>query len=524
MFNAATGRIRLNWKVLAGLTGAMLTIALITCLGPQEPEAIAAVTARPIPPRHPSPDDVRQAPHVTARPVPHMVEEPVHSGRPVVTAAPRPTVHASATKSPAVVHATPVHKPGAPAAPTATPSGRPSATAGHVSAVPAAHVNATPAAPQPPAVAAPPATPAHAAVPAAPATARPTSPSEESESTSRPAADAQGPKTRDYLTETYNFNMRDANWKDVLEYFSRHTGLSILGDTQDLNGPVEDFYHPEPMKFREAFRFFNRLLVNQQRIALLRKDHIQIVKVTGSTAWLRYLDLDRMFDSYAAFKAADLPQDEKCVVFYTPQQVDGPDLVDRFRVFAPDYMLIQPVGDSNELMVAGQAIDVDRWLQIVQRPTTEDLRQTRRFELKNVQPTEVRNMLNTMFSTRGASTGNVRSSQGNSGPRIASDKIDIWADDQTSSLVVKASPRKLEEIAKLIDTVDVDSPEDTSMQVYKLEHARAEELANTLRQVFNASGPSRRRRPTRRWLVASFQRVRRAAPSRSSRTARPTAC
>lgn len=542
MFNATTGRIQLNWKVLAGLAGGVLLVMLIGFLGPQEPEAVAAVpgaaVASPVRP-------ALLAPHVVAskapavHPAAPMIEDPVRSREALVTAAPatRPsfappasgTVHAMPSAPGPGIRPMPVPPPTAPAAPAHAQAMTPPVPAAPHPAVAAAaeppqklpthrprHRNpnqdaddVAAAAPEtkdepqdqtPPSApeAAAPETPAETSAPEAPAPApdhEAAAPNTDAEPApealaadvaSQPVPGAEGAHRADYLTKTYNFNLKGAEWKDVLEYFSRHTKLPIIGDTQDLTG-APDFYHPDPMTFTQAFRFLNRLLAKEQRIALLRRDHIQVIKVTGSTAWLRYLELDRMFDSYESFKAAELPDDEKCVVFYTPQTADGPSLVDAYRQFAPDYMLIQQVGDSNELMVAGQAVDVDRWLKLVQRPVVEDLRQTRRYILKSVQASDVRNMLTSMFNTQGTSSPRPQPGQAGGAPRIASDKIDIWADDKNSAILVKATARKLDEIGKMIEAIDVETPDDVSMQVYKLQHSRAEDLANTLRQVFAAT-------------------------------------
>ncbi|MFB3787671.1 MAG: secretin N-terminal domain-containing protein, partial [bacterium] len=295
----------------------------------------------------------------------------------------------------------------------------------------------------------------------------------------------------EYLRKAYNFNLKGAEWKDVLEYFSRATGLSIVGDTQDLTGTV-DFFHQRPMTFKDAFSFLNRLLTSQAqpRIALLRKDYIQVIKISGSGGWLRVLDVDHFYEGYEAFKAADLGDDEKCVVFYTPTNADAGDLFEQCRQFAPDMtMLIQPMGESNTLIVSGAAADVDRWLQIVQRPMADDQRPMKRFVLKNAVAGDARNIIQQMFPTGGGARpvpqpgqpGQARSGGGG-------DKIDIAVDDKANALLIKATPRKLEEIGKFIEQLDIDLPDDATMACYKLEHARAEELANTLRQLFASAG------------------------------------
>ena len=155
------------------------------------------------------------------------------------------------------------------------------------------------------------------------------------------------------------------------------------------------------------------------------------------------LEVDRFYEGYDAFKKADLSDDEKCVVFYTPTNADAADLVEQFRSFAPDTsMLIQVMGDSNQIIVAGAAVDVDRWLQIVQRPMSDDQRPMRRFELKNAQAADVKNIILQLYPA-GAVRPVPQPGGGANQPRASAgggDKVDVFG-DAGNALFVKATPR-----------------------------------------------------------------------------------
>ena len=543
MFYPTTGRIRAGWATVMVLGGALLAATMIGNLLSAKPALAAAADLAP----GSAPASGGGAPAIdeldrlktaarqsvglataspATRPVMVEVRQP---GQPVPSPATGPAAVAVPPPAPATMPATvtAVAAPSVASVPPAPPPAAPPVIATPVTAVAPLATRPAPVAVPPPAATtlpvraepppAPPVPPTPSPTPAPtptvpeapaprPGASLPVAPSAAQPSGVRPAVSqtqpaagatsaAVSPDTRpEFMRKMYNLNLKaPAEWRDVFEFVTRSTGLSVIGDTQDLTGTV-DFYHQTPMTFAEMLRFLNRLLGTQKepRVAVLRKDYIQIVKTGGSTGWMRVLPIDRFYEGYEEFKRADLPDDEKCVVFYTPTNADAPDLVDTFRQFGPDVaMVIQTLGDSNQLIIAGAAADVDRWIQIIQRPISEDLRPMRRFELKNASPNEVRNAIVQMFPSGGGARPVPQPGQpGMPTPtgRGGGDKIDIWADENARTLMVKATPRKLEEIAKFIEQLDVVAADDATMETYRLKHARAEDLARTLSQMFATSG------------------------------------
>ncbi len=99
-----------------------------------------------------------------------------------------------------------------------------------------------------------------------------------------------------------------------------------------------------------------------------------------------------------------------------------------------------------------------------------------------------RNIVQQMFPSGGGARPVPQPGQPGTARSGGGDKIDIAVDDKANALLIKATPRKLDEITRFIDQLDVDIPDDATMACYKLNHARAEELANTLRQLFATAG------------------------------------
>lgn len=100
------------------------------------------------------------------------------------------------------------------------------------------------------------------------------------------------------------------------------------------------------------------------------------------------------------------------------------------------------------------------------------------FRLKNVSAVDAEQTVRNFFVNRPGFETTVRTGLGT--------RVQVVADFRTNSLIVQASPRDLEEVRRLIETIDVTSGEATAeLRIFKLKNALAQDLATVLQSAIS---------------------------------------
>ncbi|MFQ6047765.1 MAG: secretin N-terminal domain-containing protein, partial [Phycisphaerae bacterium] len=323
-----------------------------------------------------------------------------------------------------------------------------------------------------------------------PAAIRPTTRPAVAVSTTQPAAVTAAPQRPQ---RPFNFNWKDRAWADVIDDFSRMSGRSIIGDSPPA-GTVT-FRSSRMMSYKEALDVLNVLLF-QHNYHLAPVGEFLLLKRLPELA--RLVPQENFFDSEEAFRSAKVDDGAFVRVLYTPRSGVASELISRARGVVPDYCLIGAVEGANMISITCMARDARKFLDYVHRFERKlpDVRQQRVFKLRYARAREVLTVLQQLVDF--GAGGVMR--RGRRGRRVAPAEpaavpVSAAVQEELNWLIVKATPEKLEQIARIIEQIDVEAAAGAvEPEVYKLKHARAEELAGLIGQIVGAqAGPVRAR-------------------------------
>lgn len=338
-----------------------------------------------------------------------------------------------------------------------------------------------------------------------PAEPTPPTPAREEAAPSEPPAVSELPAEGEPSTEgpwplidptqvEYSFSWAaDTPYATAIEDFRRMTGLPLVGSPQDVTGTFS-YMGTEKMTFRQALGNFNtRILMPKNYMLVLEEGYLRLVRVPEITRLVRYI-----FYSEEEFRAADLTDDEFCMVFYTPPSGSASKLIEDLRSTLPDYVRTQAMGESNRLYIIALKADITKFLDMVTKlakmgPSPEP-RELRVYRLKHIKASEAEGVIRTLVPM---STGERKMvmdprtrrmvpARGERSLGLADvEAVDLSVDEKTNGLLVKATPEKHEQIQEILERIDVMPPDHSnpSVRVYKLQYAQATNLASTLQQV-----------------------------------------
>lgn len=130
----------------------------------------------------------------------------------------------------------------------------------------------------------------------------------------------------------------------------------------------------------------------------------------------------------------------------------------------------------------------------------------RPIQLHHADATEMANLVSNLFPDENANTAQApmrfnggpfnpaaagfagAGNSGNTGPdRIRSQQVHAVADARTSTVIVTATMSLIDQVEHLVRSLDEPSTKDIGMQVFKLDHADAQEILPVLQQIFPSS-------------------------------------
>jgi type II secretory pathway component GspD/PulD (secretin) len=147
-------------------------------------------------------------------------------------------------------------------------------------------------------------------------------------------------------------------------------------------------------------------------------------------------------------------------------------------------MQVVPLTSTNALLISATAQEYEAYLPLIERIDVEPPQDTQRvmrvYPIKYADPNGIVNVIN-------------RTYQGARGSRPRpEDQVNAVAEWGTQTVIVTASPKNQDEIAKLIGDTDVESTITTELYTYKLEQASASDLSRSLASVYRGQRRTRR--------------------------------
>jgi type II secretion system protein D len=140
-----------------------------------------------------------------------------------------------------------------------------------------------------------------------------------------------------------------------------------------------------------------------------------------------------------------------------------------------------PLVNPNAVLLVGLEPSVERAKSIIERldlPTPAENMQFRVFRLKNANAVDALPVVESLFAVEGETEV----------PGLGS-RAQMFADARLNALVVRATPRDMEEIRVLINEIDQQASDSVNeIRVFKLKNTVATDLAEVLQEAFNPTG------------------------------------
>ncbi len=151
---------------------------------------------------------------------------------------------------------------------------------------------------------------------------------------------------------------------------------------------------------------------------------------------------------------------------------------------------VTTLGRPNELLLIGRPENVRMAIDLIKRldKPADPTAQFVVFPLKNASAVDAKELLDQFLESEETNQGNQNQQADASEPLLATKAI-VVADYRSNSLIVRAAPRDMREINALLERIDTaESASVDEVRVFRLSNARAEELADVLREAITQGG------------------------------------
>jgi general secretion pathway protein D len=303
-------------------------------------------------------------------------------------------------------------------------------------------------------------------------------------------------------------NFRGVPLNMVLNYLSDAAGFIIVMDTQ-VSGRV-DVWSDQPVTKDEAMNLLNSVL-NKNGYAAIRNGRTLTI-MSKTDAKTRDIPVKIGNDPNR------IPNTDEMVTQIIPiRYVDAKQLMTDLSPFVSAQATIVANEAGNSIVVTDTQANIRHLVEIIEAIDNSAQGETeiRVFPLKHANPTDVANELGQIFQNN--STGNSQTQApirfgGGGGPggffaRMAAaqatagnnessavqknSQVVAVADARTQSVIVSASKDLMDQIAGMMEQLDVPSQRDQGVYVFQMKNGDPEQAVQVLQNMFQSSSSSR---------------------------------
>jgi general secretion pathway protein D len=345
--------------------------------------------------------------------------------------------------------------------------------------------------------------------PAAPQTAGPAAPAAESAAVApvAPATTATNgtaaPEATPANPDALRLNFRGAPLELVLNYLSEAAGFIIVLDAQP-RGRV-DMWSSQPVTREEAVALLNSVL-HKNGLAAIRKGRTLTI-INRDEAKIRPIPVRLGSDPES------IPDDEEIVTQIIPVRfVEATQLLKDLQPLVSVNTSMTANESGNSIVITDTQSNIRRVAEVIKAIDTgaEDVTEVRVFRLNNADPTEMTELLTSLFpdetrsSGQSQGSGGFRSffrggfpgmpgggggSSGSQTQRVRKRaRVLAVPDPRTSSVVVTAARDLMDQVEQVVVALDEDPARRQTVKVFQLDNADPQEAMEVLRDIFQKSG------------------------------------
>ncbi|MFQ5491087.1 MAG: secretin N-terminal domain-containing protein, partial [Phycisphaerae bacterium] len=297
---------------------------------------------------------------------------------------------------------------------------------------------------------------------------------------------------------TYQFSFENVDYKQLLDAFSRMSGLAIVGDPPP--GKVT-FKTTEVMDFKTALSRLKLLLFkHRDNYWLVHND--DVLEVTRITEMIRdVLEPEDIYPNVAAYRAANRDKTDLVMLIYSPDKGSVQDLAE-IRDFLPDYVRSATLEDpeKNAMYIFALVRDIDKFLDLVALfdQAGADPRIIKKIPVVEVTPSEAIQALGELMDLAAAPTPRRTSSKRSASPAGPTREIKLFPDNAQRVIIVRALPSDIAEIERLLPFIDVELGDEFAPVIISLTYITAGEIMPQLTPLLAARPAETQARPNPR--------------------------
>ena len=317
----------------------------------------------------------------------------------------------------------------------------------------------------------------------APQAAAPTAPAPESQSSTTPASNAapQTPPSRQSVRVRFNF--KGQTYDQILDYFSRTTGLPVVRETDVPKGTV-DYIYPKDYTLEEALRTMNVLLQTQG--CMLRDD--------GSRLYLQKLD-DMKRENVPTFIGtvpANIGDEEIVTIVLPLLNAQAKPVAEQLKSLVASYGSVTALEQQNAVLIVETAAQVRRLQRIIEELDRQDVENI--IELIPVRFTKASLIILSLQALMGERVVEYVIADGKR-QKIEENRVAglmLAADDRTNAIIARGPRAKIESVRQTLELLDVpmaDAAAPTAsggrgMKTFSVEKVKPQAAKERLEQLF----------------------------------------
>ena len=285
------------------------------------------------------------------------------------------------------------------------------------------------------------------------------------------------PVVDDDGTPQVRFNFKSQSWDQVLDYFSRATGMPIVKSVEVPKGTV-DYFHPTPYPLPRALETLNILLQTQN--VMVRQDDGRLV--------LEGLDESRRLNvpTFVAELPDDVTPDTVVTLILPLLNSTAANVAEQLKTMVGEYGMLVALPEQNSVLIVETAANVRRLRKIVDELDREDVENSlEQIPLRHASAKELLPVLETLMSERVVKTviKNKKPTQ------VVEDVLPagfrMTSDDRTNTIIARGTPRRIERLRSAISMLDTPKVGSVrQMRTIQLERLTVADAKGKLDQLF----------------------------------------
>ncbi|MHC5114555.1 MAG: secretin N-terminal domain-containing protein, partial [Planctomycetota bacterium] len=243
------------------------------------------------------------------------------------------------------------------------------------------------------------------------------------------------------------FNFKGASFEQVIDFFSRSTGLPVVWETPPPEGTL-DYLSPEAYDLPEALRVLNIILQSKGVMLRVRKDMLHLQQLTE----MQREDIP----TYVGELPGDVG-DEQIITVVRPLDIAlAKPLAERLAELIASYGAVSALEQQNALVITETGSQVRRILQIVEQLDREDPEGA--IEIFVIQHARATTLMEPLKALLAQKVEKFVIDQKGKQVKIEEDSmpgLSITADERTNSIVAKGVQSRIDKLREVIALLDV---------------------------------------------------------------------